>query len=141
MTILILLPFQLRAACWRLWSIPGLRVYDCMLVPTTSSSHASYFTQFSRQSSYYLLLSFAAQHLHLLGQGFGTHIHRSCIAHAGTRMRDPLRDGRPKQPNGKRWRRLGTVGAGNEKRIVERKRRDFSLVNPLQIAKEIGRLA
>lgn len=66
-------------------------------------------------------VSFAAQHLHLLGQGFGTHMHRSYIAHAGTQMRDPLFVGRPKQPNTKRWRRLGTVGAGNDKKRCGKK--------------------
>lgn len=34
-------------------------------------------------------------------------------------MRDPLFVGRPKQPNTKRWRRLGTVGAGNDMKSRE----------------------
>lgn len=88
-----------------------------------------------------LLLSFAAQHLHLLGQGFGTHMHRSYIAHAGTQMRDPLFVGRPKQPNTKRWRRLGTVGAGNGKKSCGKRRVvTFRLREPPD-GKEIDRLA
>lgn len=86
-----------------------------------------------------LLLSFAAQHLHLLGQGFGTRIGATSrmqvlrceiLCSLGARISRIPSDGGTSGPS-----ELGTV-----KKVVERKCRDFSFVKtPVDI--EIGRLA
>jgi hypothetical protein len=64
----------------------------------------------------------------LTGPRVGTHMHRNYIAHAGTQMKDPLFVGRPKQPNTKRWRRLGTVGVGTGEKSFGKDHRDFRLM-------------
>lgn len=86
-----------------------------------------------------LLLSFAAQHLHLLGQGFGTRIgatsrmqvlSREILCWLDARISRIPSDGGISGPS-----ELGTV-----KRVVGRKCRDFSFVKP-PVGNEIGRLA